>query len=921
MNRVLASLQILAHLADAVIAIDPEGRVLFWNDGAEKLYGWTSAEALGQSANELLKTRFVSPASSDRPLETLVDSLLREGRWQGELTRSSRTGEPIHVLSRWTILRDEGGASMGRLIIDTDLTEIQLRFHALRLAEERAREQAAQMSRREASLSGLIDGIADYAFMKDCDGRYLIVNAATGSFFGRQPSDIIGKTDYDLFPEEVARRLIENDRQVMASGGSLGFEYELPAAGGPNQVHTIKTAVRDQQGQVIGLVGISRDTRERKQLMDALRQHERDLTEAHRIAGIGTWRWVRATDTVTWSDEIYRIYGLDKAFRPPSYAELLARHELTPTEKLYIQAFTRAEQTGEPFARDMELRRPDGTTRWAVVRGEVETWDNGKAASLRGTIHEITERKRHEELLALSEKRYRSLVHASAQVVWTASVEGLPLGDLPEWQAFTGQSAAELRGEGWANAIHPDDRENSLHIWREAVRRGTVIERTERLRRHDGVYRVMEVRGAPVLDDNGSIVEWVGTHTDITEQAVAQERARTAHEELQHVLSSITDGLIVFDREWRYVYCNENAARMAGLRASDVVGKRMGEPFTTNGVNIFHRAYQRSMATGEPAHFEDFYDEPVNKWLECHCYPSASGLTVYFHDVTNRRRTDDALRASETRFRLLAEGIPQLVWLTDATGKLTYLNERFLAYIGIPAEAAPGFDWRAFIHPEDYDRTLKHWATSVAQGEPFSNELRLRRADGIYRHFLAHGLPLRNTAGELDHWVGSCTDLHDQKSAEEALRRSEKLAATGRLAASIAHEINNPLEAVTNSLWLALRDPNLMPETRKFLEVADQELARVAHITTQTLRFHKQSKSASHADLSDIMESVLGLFGPRLQARHIAIQREFEATATIQCFEDELRQVFANLVSNSLDATAEGGRMRIRIRKAFSAGP
>ncbi len=207
--------------------------MLFWNEGAEKLYGWTSREALGQAANDLLRTRFVAPADSARALEAMVDSLLRDGRWQGELTRSSRAGEPIDVLSRWAILRDSAGASIGRLIIDTDLTETRLRFHELRLAEERAREFAEHASRREALLACLIDGISDYAFMKDRDGRYIALNPATAGFFGKEVSEVIGKNDFELFPQAVAQRLVEEDREVFASGGSLGFEQELPGPGRP----------------------------------------------------------------------------------------------------------------------------------------------------------------------------------------------------------------------------------------------------------------------------------------------------------------------------------------------------------------------------------------------------------------------------------------------------------------------------------------------------------------------------------------------------------------------------------------------------------------------------------------------------------------------------------------------------------------
>jgi PAS domain S-box-containing protein len=1171
MNRLpasVSSLDILAQLPDPVIAIDLQGLVLFWNEAAERLYGWTAEEAIGASANDLLKTR------SNQPLEPIIDSLLRDGRWEGELTRIRRTGEPVDVLSRCSLLRDAAGAAVARVLIDTDLTEARLHFHELRLAEAEARTQAQEAEKREALLSCLIDGISDFAYMKDPAGRYIAVNNATATFFGKTPSEIVGKTDAALFPPAIAARLAEEDRIVLETQQSKACEQELPSQGGVVLVHTIKTVCRDRTGQVIGLVGISRDMTERKQLEDMLRERERDLIEAHRIAklgtwswlrdpdtviwsdevyrilghdrnrrpfsyrellsqvspsetwppllaaldravrfgepyamdveipaddgtmrwiaagaeveswengqvaklrgtvqditerkrmelalrererqllelhrlsGIGTWRWVRATDTVTWSDEIYRIYGLDKSFKPWNYAEFSSRPQINDSDGLFLKAFQRLEKYGEPYTMDIEIPQADGSTRWVVARGEVESWENGEVASVRGTVTEITERKRHEEQLALSENRYRSLVRASTQIVWITNTLGQQMRSIPEWQAFTGQSTAEVQGIGWADAIHPEDRERTVALWQECIASGNTFEMEHRLHRHDGAYRTMAACAVPVRNEAGVIVEWVGTHTDITDKKQAEEEARIAHERLQNVLDSITDGLCVLDRDWQYTYYNENGARLSGLRSADIVGKRLGDLFPNNKTSAIGRAYRRAVETGEPVHVEDFYGEPLNRWFECHCYPSSQGLTVYFRDVTERKRTDEALRASESRFRklfesnllgicmpdrfgafkegnnellrmtgysredleaglvrwdrmtppeyadldaqhiaeaaehgsctpyekeyirkdgtrvpilcgyalledsedeyigfvldisrqrraeaalrereqrfrLLAEGIPQLVWLTDPYGTILYLNARFLEYIGLPAEAMSGFNWTTILHPDESEHVLDEWSRSVESGEPYLIELRLRREDGSFRFFLARGLPMRNDAGQIQRWIGSCTDVHDQRLSEEALRRSEKLAATGRLAASIAHEINNPLAAVTNSLYLALLDEKLSADTRNFLKTAEQELARVAHITTQTLRFHKQSKSAAIADLSDTMASVLTLFGPRLMARKIEVQRECEPGSSINCFDDELRQVFANLVSNSLDATPEGGRLRIRVRNVQATG-
>lgn len=152
--------------------------------------------------------------------------------------------------------------------------------------------------------------------------------------------------------------------------------------------------------------------------------------------------------------------------------------------------------------------------------------------------------------------------------------------------------------------------------------------------------------------------------------------------------------------------------------------------------------------------------------------------------------------------------------------------------------------------------------------------------------------------------------------AQEALRRSEKLAVTGRLAASIAHEINNPLEAVTNLLYLIRTDPS--PEKlHQYLNAAEQELARVTEITTQTLRFYREPNKPVQTELASVLQSVLVLYHSRLAAANITVDHQIRMpSATVLSSPGELRQIIANIVGNSIDATRRGGRLRIRISGA-----
>lgn len=160
---------------------------------------------------------------------------------------------------------------------------------------------------------------------------------------------------------------------------------------------------------------------------------------------------------------------------------------------------------------------------------------------------------------------------------------------------------------------------------------------------------------------------------------------------------------------------------------------------------------------------------------------------------------------------------------------------------------------------------------------------------------------------------------YERRLAEEALRKSDKLAIVGRLASSIAHEINNPLEAIMNALYL-LGSTSLDKKQRDYLNIARRELTRVSEIATHTLTFNRQSNLRTQASISEILDSVLTLYHVRLTNSNIKIERQFEGGEQLICYPGELRQVFANLIGNAFDATRNGGRIVVRERPLVHPG-
>ncbi|MFP5234613.1 MAG: sensor histidine kinase [Acidobacteriota bacterium] len=246
------------------------------------------------------------------------------------------------------------------------------------------------------------------------------------------------------------------------------------------------------------------------------------------------------------------------------------------------------------------------------------------------------------------------------------------------------------------------------------------------------------------------------------------------------------------------------------------------------------------------------------------------------------------------------------------------VNQNFAELLGMPVSRILGKTLAELMPDGSAQHVLEALSHAFASGEE-TRDMELRGGDANPARgwtWLVSAYPIRTTPEQV-RWAGIIVrDVSERVRAEEALRKTEKLAATGRLAASIAHEINNPLEALTNLLFLLRNFSDLTPAALRYLEMAEHETRRISEIAQQTLRFYRQSTLPQRATLAELIDSVLDLYRSRLNTLEIDVKRDYDPAETLFCFSGEIRQVVANFVGNATDAMSAGGRLRIRARRS-----
>jgi formate hydrogenlyase transcriptional activator len=439
--------------------------------------------------------------------------------------------------------------------------------------------------------------------------------------------------------------------------------------------------------------------------------------------------------------------------------------------------------TGEPFEAEARWRRRDGEFVWMHARAVPERDQTGRIIRWYATLTDIEDRKRTEkafEEIKKSEVRLRTIIDTIPAMVWCSLPDGFAEFHNQRWLDYTGLSDEEGRGWGWRAAFHPEDSQAAVDDWRDITASKRPSEGERLIRRFDGEYRRYMYRAEPLMDDQGNVVRWYGTITDIEDRKRAEDSLRSSEQNFRRIVNSIPGYVCALTASGEIEFVNNQVLEYFGKTLDELKNWAASDTVYPDDLPEVIATWRTSIETGQPTDVELRLRraDGIYRWFLLRRLPQrdTQGQVVRWYtmhtDIEDRKQAEDNIRRSETELRQILEFAPQYVTVLapDRDRTPLYANQMVLDYLGFTLEEWRSSDRHNYFHSDDWERLARETQSKFLSGLPHEFEVRIRRKDGKYRWFLTRWNPLKDEQGRVTRWYSATFDIDDLKQAQQRLQ-------------------------------------------------------------------------------------------------------------------------------------------------------
>jgi PAS domain S-box-containing protein len=802
----------------------------------------------------------------------------------------------------------------------------QLEQQQLATFTERDRHSRAQL---EAALASMTDAV----FISDIEGRFIEFNDAFATFHRFPNKDACAKTllEYSVFLDVFMAdgTLAPLDQwavpRALRGEQATNIEYTLRRKDtGETWAGSYSFApIRDAGGEIVGSVVVGRDITEQKRAEAALRDSERLYRAIGESIDYGVWVCAPDGRNIYASESFLKLVGMtQEECSNFGWGDVLHPEDAERT----LSAWKECVRTQGRWDIEHRFRGVDGQWHPILARGVAVKNEKGEVICWAGINLDISGPKEVEEALRHSEERFRTMVNAIPQLAWMAKADGYIHWYNERWYEYTGTTPEQMEGWGWQSVHDPKQLPKVLDRWQASIATSEPFEMEFPLRGAEGRFRRFLTRVLPLKDSEGKVVQWFGTGTDVTEMVEIQAALRRARDFSAAVVDTASALIVVLDPDGRITRFNRASEIVTGYSAAEVVGRGWEFLILPEQLSTVQRAWESRAGGGFPNAHENYWvakDGSLRLIAWSNTAITGPGGNVEYIvcagvDISERRRAEEAVRASEERFRRTLENMLEGCAILSPDWTYLFVNNVNAQHAHSTPQRMHGRNILEVIPGVEESPFFVAYRRCMEERTPQRVEAEFRFADGSSAWYEAKAEPVPEGIFVLSQ------DITERKRAEELLQRAnEHLQQVDRqknqFLAVLSHELRNPLTPIRNSLFILDRAVPGGEQANRAKAVIERQVSHLARLVDDLL------------DVTRIVSGKLRIQRARFDLESMLLRtaddhraafadagidfevRVYSGPVWIEGDETRLAQACGNLLGNAVKFTQRGGRVMLTL--------